>query len=564
MFIITKHRNRINAIAHFISELGFIDCKDKIIYDFLLKNDYYLTWVNIKPSDNLHIYSNGFIIGKVSFDEPNQITPFHHENNIAPISLHPLLQSVFITIVDHIEVEPTEQIRIFYSHNCISDYQLIIAKTEEFHPSFMGAYLLGSIGYFPGNLTLFEEIKSIPYLKKLYFPDVNLVQHSEFIPQKCNDKFMIERLIEIIPAYKNSALALSGGLESRFLLGLLLMRNLKPKIYSLRNYESEIVEKIIEALELKSIITCHDRFHQYIYTLMSDGMIYYGGGNYHRMINTWTPDEILHIGLWTDHVTCNVMTSAWKKPGLKKSIYSDLIWWGLLSNISNGKINGFRDKIEKEDIFKALEKSLEFGKSYSEFQTRKQWSSWFYHLHRGRNWTFATMSDVSFFIYPVYVFGDKKVSEIGITSTGYSNFKKERLRRINQSLIPNVKVDYSDGRPFRYIPPVLNDFNRIYYEYLKRFFVRFRGLRKSRKDQDYGWFNNLKFETNEQFYTYYKSSVDELTKDSSINLSVQKAGVTLNNVLTFLSKTENIKYSLKKENSHPKDLSFSLYRFLPY
>ena len=72
--------------------------------------------------------------------------------------------------------------------------------------------------------------------------------------------------------------------------------------------------------------------------------------------------------------------------------------------------------------------------------------------------------------------------------------------------------------------------------------------------QDDYWFNNIEFETNEQLYTYFNSSVDELMKNSSMNLSVQIAGVSVNNVLTFLSKTVNIKYSLKRKVLIPEIL----------
>ena len=367
------------------------------------------------------------------------------------------------------------------------------------------------------------EFLSIPKLQK--------TRHTSFLPQKNNDNEMIERLLQIIPNNQNSAISLSGGLDSRFVLNLLINKGMRPQVYTMAGNETEVVEKICEKLNLKLEISNKQPLPEYNYTLMTDGLIYYRGGNYSRMINN-NKSELLHNGLWSHQILENAFQSAWKKPGLMGTIYVDLIKYALLGNVQK-EIIGYKKPISKNELIAQLSKDLEYGQTYYHFQSRKQASGWFYHLHRGLNWTTAHMADVSFYIYPIYILGDRIASEFGITSTGYSNFGKERLRTLNRKLQPTINIDYSGGRKFNSSPVIIRDINTLYFEYINRFFVRLADKTKMQKGNN-NLFEDISVNSSNNFSNYFAMSLENILLSETISFNVKRAAITINNVLKFL------------------------------
>ena len=183
---------------------------------------------------------------------------------------------------------------------------------------------------------------------------------------------MIEKLISVIPNSEDTTVALSGGMDSRFILGLLMKRGISPKIYTLTSFEDGIVEEVSQKLNLTLVKNSVSPLNEFVYTLMSDARIYYRGGNYSRMCNTLHSKELLHVGIWSDPIIENAFKSAWKKPAQVKSVYKNFIWYNLLQKTADDRINGFTENVSKRDIFNILYDGLAFQKNYYDFPNRKQ------------------------------------------------------------------------------------------------------------------------------------------------------------------------------------------------
>jgi hypothetical protein len=533
MFIITKKGKGYSSIDYYQNELHKVIKKNKI-HEIELFNEFKLFWTSIKPSDNLHFFNNGIVVGKINFTEKLSTIP-HYHNDVLPHKFNSLLQNCVIKLEDNkINVYPNEQFNVYYSKKSISDYQLLIGKNEQLSPDFLNVTVIGSVGYFPGDLTIFKEVKKISYLYSLDFFDFKETQEEKFELKKNDDELLLERFKEIVPKNVKTGLSLSSGLDSRFVLGVLLSQNIKPTIYSRSDGEDETVKEISEKLDLEYHITRGDSMDEYSYTLATDARIYYRGGNYNQLKSVYKSDEILHNGLWSGSTIENAFKSAWKKPGKIGSIFEDLIRHGLLSSTRNS-VFGLTDVVDREDIASYLKTELEYQKGYFDFPSRKTWSGWFYHLNKGLGKINSGMADASFYIYPVYLLGDKKAIELGLGSSGYSNFYKERLRKMNQKLFTkDLQINYSGNRSFHSKSPLIIDTYKLYYEYGYKLVRKYTERRKFIKGYDDEILSNINYNQHSDLSKYFIDDLESNINNSKITYSLKRVMVTLNNVLKFL------------------------------
>ena len=533
MFIISKNPKVYKAIDSYLHGLTKIT-KKNTIFNIKLSNGFSLFWTSIKPSDNLNIFNDGIIIGKVSFEEKRELTPNYHQSEL-PKTFSSLLQSCIIKFDSkEINIRPNEQFNIYYSKNSISDHQLLIGKDEMLTPDFFNVTVLGTVGYFPGDLTIFKEVKKISYLHSLDFFNQKEIREEKFTLEKNDDVKLLERFKEITPKNVKTGLSLSSGLDSRFVLGILLSQNIRPTIYSRSDGEDEIVKELSEKLDLDYYITRGDTMDEYSYTLSTDARIYYRGGNYSQLKDVYKSDEILHNGLWSGSTIENSFKSAWKKPGKMSTIFEDLIRHGLLSS-TRSDVFGVKEEVNREDLMTYLKKELDYQKKYCDFPTRKMWSSWFYHMNKGLGKINSGMADASFYIYPVYLLGDKKAMELAIASSGYANFYKERLRKINQKLFTkDLQIGYSGDRSFHSKSPLVIDAYKLYYEYGYKLVRKFTERRKFLKGYDDEILSNIGYDEHRDLSKYFIDDLESNINNPQIAYALKRVMVTLNNVLKFL------------------------------
>jgi hypothetical protein len=537
MFILSKEESSLDSLQTFRSELKGIGTSFSPIEEFKI-GAYFLYWFSAKPQDQLTVFKNGFILGKSSFEEDFKLGSRLEKEKAVPENLHTLLQSTKIEIDnEEVKITPNGITSIYYSeNNNVSDHQLIIAKHEKLKPDNNLIQLLCGVGYFPGNLTLFKSIQRIPYLFSLELNKLKLFQVENFEPKLSDDEKMLERLIEVIPDNINVNLSMSGGMDSRFVLGLLLKKGIEPKLITMKSEDTGVVKELSDKLNLELEINKYQPIDEYLYTLMTDARIYFRGGNYSQMLNTIRPNELIYNGISILPINENSFASAWKKPGKLSTIYEDLIDYALIQRVPLRGFTKFKNPFTKSQMKSFLTKELSFGKDYFNFKTRKQWGTWFYHLHRGLTWSPAHLADLSFFIYPVFSLSDKKATEIGISSTAYQNFNKERLRRMNQRLFETVRVDYANDRKFESGSRLIIPLSKYYNEYFKKFFKRFKQLKKYPSQTNTDWFSEVSKLEATNFKHYFTEGFDELLNDNQASFNEKRIAVTLNHVLLFLNK----------------------------
>ncbi len=536
MFILTKNKDALAVLKAYKQEFENSTFDFGDIFTFRL-NNYFLFWFSARPQDQLFVYQNGFIIGKKDFETNYSDIPVEIHEKL-PENTSSLLQSTTIEVFkDQVNIIPNEITSIYYDEDNVSDFTLLLAKLLKRLPDDKLIQIFSGIGYMPGNLTIFKNILKIPYLRGLKLNSGKLFVTDKFIYKKGDDDKMVSRLIDIVPKTSKQQLAMSGGLDSRFVLGVLLKAKIRPKLVTLLDKESTIVEKVSHSLNLLLEKKNGEKEGAYQYTLMTDARIYYKGGNYSKMFENVKHNHFLHTGLSILPMNENSFATAWKKPGSIKNIYNDLIRYALLPRVPSEGFSVFEKNLSKQEMQNYLEAELVFGKEYLDFKTRKQWALWFYHLNRGLTWTIAHLQDASFYIYPIFLLGDKKAAEYGIASSAYSNFNKERLRKINQKLFPDLPIDYSDYRTFESKPFLLNHWSRIYNEFFKKMVNRFVQLNSDKKtDAKTDYFKGLSLEQSKNIRKYYKKDLRVLLKDKTHALRVRRTAVTINNALLFLEK----------------------------
>lgn len=537
MFIISKNPSSKEALQLIWNELQLVNSNFTAIEEFSI-GDHYLFWFSAKPQDQLSVFKNGFIIGKTDFNEDYVAHSIEKKHLDLPEQLHPLLQSTKVEVIDdEIVITPNHITSIFYSEKgCVSDHQLLIAKHEQLIPNNLRIQLLCGIGYFPGNLTLFESVKKIPYLFALHLKQLQVHQIDKFNPKPNNDNEMMSCFLDSIPDKKEVTLSISGGMDSRFVLGLLLKKGIKPNLVTLKGNELNIVNELASQLQLNLEVVKFNLIPAYQYSLMTDGRIYFRGGNYSQMVDEFKPNELIYNGLAILPTNENSFASAWKKPGKLQTIYEDLIDYALIQRVPIKGFHSFINPIGKLKMKDFLTQRLSFGKQYHQFTSRKQWAIWFYHLHRGLTWTPAHLADLSFYIHPVFILSDKKASEIGISCSAYANFNKERLRKMNQKLFNKVRIDYSDNRKFESESLFILPFSKIYNEYFRKFFKRFQHLKTYPSQNKTNWFENLNDDQAKAFKNYFKTDLKTMLFANEYSFNEKRIAVTLNHVLLFLEK----------------------------
>lgn len=542
MFIISKNKkSAFKAINNYKESLSELHDNFSEIFKINISESKSIFWFSAKPQDQLYVFKNAIVLGKLNFNEKQCSKPIYHENEMLDsfidLNLDTLLNTTIIYFDEkNIEVIPNETTSIYYSQKSISDFQLLIAKFEKLWPSQVNTQILAGVGYFPGNMTLFEEIKKIPYLFKL--KNNKLENISQFRPTKHNDKKLLERLIEIVPNSNKQSLAMSGGLDSRFVLGVLMKSGIKPKLFSLDGNEKTIVQKVADCYDLDLTVDNQKHIQNDLYTLMTDARIYFRGGNYSKMISDYQAEGIIHYGFCLLPYNENSFASAWKKPSIKSNLYDDLINYALLPRVPTSGFSQFRSTLSKAKMFQVLKEEMKFGiDSYNfKLKTKKEIATWFYHLSRGLTWTYAHLSDLSFFKYPVFLLGDKKACEFGFRSSAYSNFNKERLRKINQKLFTDSNIDYSDNRSFKSLPPIIKDISKIYNEFLKKLIARYKGIKNQKPGDSLDWFDNLKTTEAKSFNKYFSVPYKNIIDDDKVKFNLKRAAVTINDTLIFLEK----------------------------
>lgn len=374
--------------------------------------------------------------------------PVCSKESVRNIAVHPLSDAVRI----HADgsgpvVEPCGVANVYTAVDTISDSQVLAADLLGLRPSAICIGTLSTVGYLPGNMTLFSALRRIPFLEEYDVGTGRFRRTAAGAPARHDDEAMLDRLVDVCPRGVPAYIAMSGGYDTRLTLGILLRAGLSPRLCRHSDPEDDIVRRIAEVFDLPLEITPGVRAASGgEYTLLTDVQIYDRGGRYGRIRHMVPFDATLHIGHFSSVNLHNAHMSTWKIPCRRRSVKRRLIDVGLLAQCPE-VVPGLRTHLTRRDLADHLEDALAYQWTYTDLPTRKAAACWFFYINRGIRWSQASVQDLSFSTTPTFILADLQAAMFGIGSPAPANFRDDRIRALNRELLPTVDVPYFDGQP---------------------------------------------------------------------------------------------------------------------
>jgi hypothetical protein len=498
-------------------------------------------WFGGRQSDNLHVFSNALVVGKLTPGEPVAAQPISHRGE-APPDVHPLVPATRIEAIREsggVRVRPYNTTNIFYDSDSASDMQLLIADAKGYRPSPEGVAMLGTVGYFPADLTLFSEIERIPLFHALDLGFRRLERVGRFESGAADDAAFVDRLVSIIPADRRSVLAVSGGCDSRFILAVLKKAGVRPELIRLSDAEDSLVERLAAELGLPLTVVREPAEDPppLRYTLMTDAQIYFRGGHYARLRKAIPAGALYYTGLYANSVLKNALRASWKVPRLRRDMTTRLIEHGLLARMRPTE-PGLVAAAEKELLLRFLREHLAATPPSGTLSSSKEFAAWFYYVHKATRWIPAHLGDLSFFGEPVHPLSDLRALELAIRTSAWANFGNDRVRCLNDRLLPSVAVEYSGGQ--RRLPRrgPRRGFDKLAYEYGSRALVYLRDSAAERSGESHHLTPDVAAqEESAGFRTYFDRGFAELATGRRASTYLRRAAVTVNSALLYLSGT---------------------------
>ena len=494
-----------------------------------------LSWFSARPSDNFHVYSDGFVVGKRVPGEPRSLNPIVHSEP-APSEIHPLVSATRIQLRDKtVHVQPFHTTNVFHDGRSASDMQLLIADAHSYRPSADGVALLSAVGYFPGSLSLFSEIRRIPLFSAFELGTSREVKVGRFRNEAPDDAAMVDRLVSLLPAQVPAQLAVSGGCDSRFVLGLLHRAGIRPSLIRLSDGEDDIAAQLAAEVGLPLTIVRRPApdLDPETYTLRTDAQIYHRGGHYGRLRDDVASGALYYTGLFADSIVKNAFRAAWKVPHRRRDLLGRLIEHALLSQMPSREA-GLARAVSKPDMRRLLGDRLSDTFTDVPFERSKARAAWFYFVHRGLRWTPANLADLSFHAEPVLPLSDIRALELGLRSSAWSNFHNDRVRSMTHRLLPQVRVGYANEQRARVSGWPRRDLEKIAYEYGSRAMAYWRGRSRNRVGGSKAAAPPPGASERNGFRSYFDRSLEDVLSDGKCSRSMQRAAITLNSALAYL------------------------------
>lgn len=501
-----------------------------------LPGNLHLVWFRAKPSDNLHEFDDGYVLGKLAFDEASSEDVIKHVGHL-PSALHPLLLSTRLRVTgSSVMVNPNTISPVFYRQAFAADTQLAVALATGARPAPAHFSVLAAVGYLPGTLTLFDEIRKLDLFEVYDLTGKRAARTGSFEPLPADDDAMIQRLTSLVPKASRNAIGISGGCDSRFVLGILLRAGVRPRLIHLESAEAEIVRQLGQALALDTeIVQPSAALPGRLYTILTDGQIYFRGGNYSVLRHRLKPNVVYHCGLVASSLLKNgCCQSAWKLPGTKNQFLRRLVRYGLLNTAPPllGWLRGVRRRADVEGIIWC---DYQQWRPLLSNLSRKAAGNWFDYHSSGIRWCYATTLDLQFFCYVVFLLSDLEALRYGIGSSIWSNLQKARVRHLNRLLLPEVQVPYADGLPADPPSGVRLLLEGLRYEYFDRLKVHLADQKQARAPSILPVPEDLDAKRLD-LSEYLTVPLERLLADERCPRSVKRAAITLAYVLQFLEE----------------------------
>jgi hypothetical protein len=437
-----------------------------------------LAWSRVQANENLHHYDDGVLLGKLAVDEAPMDDPIRHRGPL-PSSFAALLPGVVIRSGPPRTVEPIGTTNVFHCGTSVSDRQLLLAAHDDLQPSPIRVAILSTVGYFPGNLTMFAEIERVPFLHRWAPLTRTAARIRELTLPRPDDDALVDRLVSNVPKDVPAPIGLSGGYDSRFVFGVLRRATPQARILRFTDPETDIVQTIAREVGVEVVtaggLTDQDHRHEPgAFTLMTDAMIWCGSHQSNRLRRFLGPTDAYHSGHFADSIIKNAFKTAWKVPRPDRPYWPHLVATAVTPRARTTPV--LRSSNTREEIVDDVLGALAYQRDYADFRSRKQWANWVYFMNRGLRWAQASYGDLTFYANPLHVLSDLDAQLLGIVTSGWSNFSNDRARLMTHRLLPEVTVGYHNGQSVVPNDGLRRAIDKVEYEYVERVRTRRKAL----------------------------------------------------------------------------------------
>ncbi len=497
-----------------------------------------LLWARAQVRDNLHVHPDGIFIGRLRASESPTDDPIVHSERLGT-SYSPALPGVVIRYDPRLIVEPIGITGTFVCGSTVSDRQLLLAAHDQLLPGPAGVAMLAGVGWFTGDATLFDQVRRIPFLERWDVANRSGTRTRTLRLPRPDDVAMVDRLVDLVPTDTTHALGMSGGYDSRFMLGILQRAGADLRLVRFTDAETDIVNGVARdlGLEVQGIGPFDGTDGQrppYEHTLMTDAQIWHGVAQHGRLRSRLTSADLYHSGQFSGSMNKNVFKTAWKIPDPRRPFWDRLIEAAFLPNAPTVQPT-LRTCARREELAEVVHLSLRGQRDYVDFRTKKQWANWLHYLNRAMRWSQAFYDDLTFSTNLVYLLSDVDAQLLGNATTAWTNFHHDRIADLNHRLLPEVTTPYSDGRPARPVRGLRRTAGKVEYEYLDRFRTS-RAARASLDRIPTTYVEALPEVEPAGFDKVFDRPMHEVAEQGKFGL--RRANVTVAHVLTFLEGVE--------------------------
>lgn len=452
MFLLSDERQGVHrALQRLRSEIAaHVECGPIQLEDIAGRT---LGWFACRPTDNVHRFRDGTLIGALSYAEAIQTDGHVHAGDM-PETIDPVWGGV--KILDTARLQPVGTPNVYYSSKSVSDMQLLIADLEGHQPGQVGFALLSQLGYFPGNLTLFDQIRRIPFRATLDLGTWSITSAPGIDLPVPNDEAMLSRLVAATPRVDDCFVSLSGGVDSRLVLGCVWKAGIRPRLLHTGAAQYSVAQSIASCLGLELLHSENElavappisQVAPLPHTVMTDAQIIFAAGALSKWRSHFTPRTIVHLGVCGDPILKAAYSAVRRIPGSDRGYYPRLIRRVMLSTVPT-TVPLLRHWNRHEDLLHFLVDELADQPEQLSTRNRKAIANWFSYMNRGLRWTSAITAEASFFARPTFILSDYQGTLLGLATGATANWAHARARSLTSRLLPQVATPYADGLPAR-------------------------------------------------------------------------------------------------------------------
>lgn len=384
---------------------------------------------------------------------------------------HPLATGVLVDSEPELRVTPVGVRNVYRDGDALSDSSLLLAALGDRSVAPLHVAALATVGYVPGRLTLFGEVRRLAFRSGLrrrrgQWESVELGWPAPAV----SDGDMIDQMTAALAGGQPAALGLTTGYDSRLALGL-LQRAGRPVrcVHKVGSGEDEgLLRAVADAagVELSFVEnTSTAQIAPLVHAAAADAGIYLIHDALATLSLAVPAGQEVHVGQFADCTVKNAYVAAYNHHPLGVDVARSIVQRYLLRGSDMVRAIG----IEPGDVEQLLYDELSELLRGIDLRGNKAKAAYLYYVSRGLRWSDAQHGGLALTNPVVAGLSHLPGSLWGFSTSTWDNFAYDRVRRINHDHGFDLGLPYGDGGPPVPRRALTRPLHKVQYEYLARF-----------------------------------------------------------------------------------------------